>query len=334
MKASLSTSVVIAVYNGAKYLEEQLDSVRLQTRPADEVLISDDCSSDHSRSLVLSYLDRFRLHSTWRLICNSANVGYNKNYIEGARLAAGDILFFCDQDDIWDRRKIELVARQYEQNEGLRALASTFSVIDEHGKSSNTLYTAARVGRGGIKRIAFAEQLRRNFSVGCALTVRRSFYLDLLPIIIRHGLPYDVPVGMFAASTDGYHVIQAPLVSRRVHAGNVSAPMYTLSARLRHPLRHIEGRDARIRLWRAFVESPGHSAAARFVPEVAEALGGLELARDSLANRKLAPLLRLLAFNHRMIGRLLIFVDILVILFGSYGPRQSPGGAPPGTSRH
>ena len=49
-------SIIMSTYNGATYLEEQLDSIRLQTRQADEVVISDDCSKDQTVEAVKAYI--------------------------------------------------------------------------------------------------------------------------------------------------------------------------------------------------------------------------------------------------------------------------------------
>ena len=95
----MKTSVVISTYNGEKYIIEQLDSLRKQSRPADEVIIADDCSSDHTVDIVKQYINQNKLNS-WQVIVNDHNKGWRRNFMETMWNATGDLIFPCDQDDI------------------------------------------------------------------------------------------------------------------------------------------------------------------------------------------------------------------------------------------
>ena len=75
----MKVSLVMAVYNGEKYLKEQLDSLRLQTHPLDEVLIIDDQSKDDSYIYVRQYIDGYQLKN-WKIIKNEKNLGYRANF--------------------------------------------------------------------------------------------------------------------------------------------------------------------------------------------------------------------------------------------------------------
>ena len=68
----MKLSVVLSTYNGAQYLEEQLDSLREQSRCPDEVIISDDCSNDGTVPIIKAYLEKYKLPG-WRLIENDRN---------------------------------------------------------------------------------------------------------------------------------------------------------------------------------------------------------------------------------------------------------------------
>lgn len=93
-------SVVMTTYNGQKYLREQMDSLREQTMPIDEVIIMDDCSTDHTPDLVSAYIKEYDLKG-WNLVQNEQNQGWKKNFKSGFDLATGNYIFPCDQDDIW-----------------------------------------------------------------------------------------------------------------------------------------------------------------------------------------------------------------------------------------
>ena len=90
-------SVVLAMYNGQKYIKEQLDSIRNQLYEPYEVLIIDDCSADDSVNIVFNYIEEWNLKN-WHLICNETNLGWKKNFIQGFNKTKGDIVVCLDDD--------------------------------------------------------------------------------------------------------------------------------------------------------------------------------------------------------------------------------------------
>ncbi len=98
-------SVVMCTYNGEKYIKEQIDSILKQSRPADEIIIQDDCSTDNTVEIIKNYQKK---HSNIRLFINQENLGYNANFISAAQKATCEYIALSDQDDIWDSQKIEI----------------------------------------------------------------------------------------------------------------------------------------------------------------------------------------------------------------------------------
>ena len=101
-------SVVISTYNGSKYILEQLDSIRNQTRRADEVMIIDDCSTDDTVEKINNFLKKYNLNN-WKIVKNVENKGWKRNFMEGIWRSNGDLIFPCDQDDIWMPDKLQLM---------------------------------------------------------------------------------------------------------------------------------------------------------------------------------------------------------------------------------
>ena len=122
----MKVSLVMAVYNGEKYLIEQLDSIRKQTYPIDEVILIDDVSTDNSYELIHQYIDG------WKLIKNENNLGYRKNFKKGLEIVDGDIIFLSDQDDRWHLNKIEVMVEKMSQS-NILSLASSFNFMDQDG---------------------------------------------------------------------------------------------------------------------------------------------------------------------------------------------------------
>lgn len=99
--------VLLATYNGVKYLGEQLDSIINQTVNVDEIIVSDDGSSDGTIELVESYIKRYPEFNI-RLCNNIEPHGPSKNFENAFKHSSADYLFFSDQDDVWKSNKVEL----------------------------------------------------------------------------------------------------------------------------------------------------------------------------------------------------------------------------------
>ncbi|MFR7798470.1 MAG: glycosyltransferase [Collinsella sp.] len=91
-------TVVMSVYNGTRYLTEQLDSLRLQTVSPDRVLIADDCSTDGSFDHIVKYIEEHGL-GNWTINKNRSNFGWRKSFKRLLDLASIDdgIVFPCDR---------------------------------------------------------------------------------------------------------------------------------------------------------------------------------------------------------------------------------------------
>jgi glycosyltransferase involved in cell wall biosynthesis len=96
-------SIVLGTYNGQAYLREQLDSLFAQTYPRIEIIAIDDVSKDDTVRILHEYAAR---HPLMKVVVNESNLGFIKNFEKGARISAGDLIAFCDQDDHWLPEKV------------------------------------------------------------------------------------------------------------------------------------------------------------------------------------------------------------------------------------
>ena len=95
MNSNMIVSVCMATYNGEKYIREQIDSILPQLSDSDELVISDDGSSDSTIDIIQGYNDR-RI----RLYHNTRH-GVTWNFENALRQSRGDVIFLADQDDVW-----------------------------------------------------------------------------------------------------------------------------------------------------------------------------------------------------------------------------------------
>lgn len=125
-------SVVMATYNGEKFIEEQLNSILNQTIKIDELIIIDDSSKDLTIEKIENYRKKY---NNIKIFKNSENKGHFYSFIKGLSLTKGDLIFFSDQDDIWEKNKIEVMSKIYNKYKKKYICIQSSSIyIDINGK--------------------------------------------------------------------------------------------------------------------------------------------------------------------------------------------------------
>ena len=129
----MKLSIVMTTYNGMEYIKDQLDSIANQKRKADEVLIYDDGSNDGTIEFIENYINNNGLNNTWKLIVNEENKGWRRNFVEGIWASMGDLVFPCDQDDIWHEDKLETIEKIMTENPQIQVLTTNVTNLYDNG---------------------------------------------------------------------------------------------------------------------------------------------------------------------------------------------------------
>ncbi|WP_407855925.1 glycosyltransferase [Enterococcus hailinensis] len=216
---NIKTSVVIATYNGEKNIIQQLESLKNQTRIIDEVLIRDDCSTDSTIKLIQNYIKINNLADNWKLEVNKQNIGWRENFIELLKVAKGDVIFTCDQDDEWKSNKIEIMAAAFMSNQKIQVLVSDYTELVEQGGLAEKLKTIDTVKSDNKEELAIFNSnniyLRRP---GCVYAVRKNFIPNVLEYIKGTKNPvHDQAMWGSGLLSDGLYVIHENLISWRKH---------------------------------------------------------------------------------------------------------------------
>jgi len=134
-------SVSMATYNGASYLKQQLDSLAGQVLRPDELVITDDGSTDDS----LLIIEEFSHHAPFpvRIFKNETRLGYRGNFIKNASLCQCDLIAFCDQDDVWHPEKLSKIVKIFENPEVMLCYHNA-QLIDKEG---------LHIGRADIAKV-------------------------------------------------------------------------------------------------------------------------------------------------------------------------------------
>lgn len=211
-----TVSVVMATYNGARWLEAQLASFAAQTRLPDELVITDDQSSDGTAGVVADFAASAPFPV--RFERNPARLGFNGNFARAIGLARGDIIFISDQDDVWYSDKIERVAPLIGGGEGWLAVVNDQVIADEEGGT-----TGATV-LGNVRAMGKPDSW---YGPGCC-TAFSSRLLALLQPFPGNTVPFDHWINTLADALGRRCILSVPLQLYRRHGGNASGSVFAL----------------------------------------------------------------------------------------------------------
>lgn len=206
----LRVSVALTTYNGARYLDEQLQSYERQSRQPDEVIVCDDGSSDDT----VAILERFRSRVPFRveIVRNPKNLGFTKNFEKAIALCSGDVIFFSDQDDVWLPGKLAAVMDCFAANPGAMVVVHDGELVNERLEFHGA--TKLRQVRGGF---GTTDAL----VVGALSAMRASFLPYALPIpegVVGHDIWFHRLAGLLGARV----VLEESLQKIRRHGSNTS----------------------------------------------------------------------------------------------------------------
>ena len=200
-------SVCIATRNGSRYVGEQLHSILSQLSADDEVIISDDASSDNTLEIVRSFRD-----PRIKILERKHSIGIVANFEQSLKQSKGDILFLADQDDVWSPEKVSVLSRELFNHD---LTISDCELVDH---SLNPLPRSIRKYK--IKK-GLLRNLIRNSYMGCCMAFRRCVLEKALPF--PKDIPmHDVWIGLVAEMYFDISMVPQKLVLHRRHQHNAS----------------------------------------------------------------------------------------------------------------
>jgi len=209
-------SVCIPTYNGAKFIKKQLASILHQLDTTDEIIISDDGSTDSTIDIINEFSDE-RLKVFYHNDSCISKYKFNlttRNISNAISKASGDIIFLADQDDIWNNDKVKL-CKQYLQNYDL--ILHDCEIVDQNNELLNSSYFELNNSKPGI-----VKNIMKNSYLGCCMVMKRQV-INLAMPFPNSEVPHDIWIGLIAEKFG--KVIFAPekLVRYRRHGNNLSA---------------------------------------------------------------------------------------------------------------
>jgi glycosyltransferase involved in cell wall biosynthesis len=211
-------SIAMATYNGARFIGEQLQSFAAQSLLPNELVVTDDGSSDDTLGIV----ERFAASAPFAVHIhrNPARFGYSRNFERAISLCTGDIIFLSDQDDVWFPDKVETVVARFDADEDVEAVLNG-QILTDTDLNHRSVTMLDNVRGLGIRSDALIE--------GCCTAFRRRWGALVLPIptegdalIESRNLSHDQWLNQFSVLLGVRAFIERPLQYFRRHGDNTT----------------------------------------------------------------------------------------------------------------
>lgn len=212
-------SVAMCTFNGARYLEEQLESIASQSQLPSELVVCDDRSADDT----VSILKRFQARAPFavKVILNSQRLGSTRNFDQAIGLVRGDLIALCDQDDRWAPTKLERLSDALAADTRLGGAFSDANLIDGDGRPMGIRLFARHKFTAAKQRSFIASPtatlLKYDVVTGATLMFRASMrrYCSPIPASWVH----DGWIAWMIALHSRWTLIPEPLTDYRIHTG-------------------------------------------------------------------------------------------------------------------
>ena len=201
----MKISVCMATYNGEPYIKDQLSSIVSQLGPKDELIISDDNSTDKTIDIIKNFNDpRIKL-----FLNNFRNPIFNFEFALG--MCKGELIFLSDQDDLWEPDKVKTVSELLKKYD---LVVTDCRVIDYQGSiTHDSFYDLRGSGKG------FLKNFFKNSYLGCCMAMTRQIVKKSLPFPKRIPM-HDIWIGMIGELFGNTFFCSQKLVKHRRHGGN------------------------------------------------------------------------------------------------------------------
>lgn len=213
--------IVLATYNGEKFIKQQLDSILENSYKDILVEVCDDGSSDGTVEIVKKYAEQYECVKFHQ---NEKNLGYVMNFMEGIKRSRSPYVMLCDQDDIWHADKIEKTLgrmQKLEKSEGNRnpimVYTDAMNYDSDTGKELGSFHQSSRLD---TKKVDTAHLFMENKCIGCTVMMNAAIreYLKELPEEIR---VHDWWLALICSHFGKISYIAETTLQYRQHSGNM-----------------------------------------------------------------------------------------------------------------
>ena len=205
----MKVSVCLGVYNGQRFVIDQIESILLQLDPRDELIISDDNSTDASMEL----LEKYRSDRRVKVLKNEGPSGVVRNFENALQRSQGEYIFLADQDDVWHPEKIDKMLEALQECD--LAVSDCIVVDEELATISDSFFQLNHSGKGLMRN------LFKNSYIGCCMALKRKVLEKSIPFPANVPM-HDMWLGLVAERFFKVYFMPEKLVYYRRHDSNAS----------------------------------------------------------------------------------------------------------------
>ncbi len=307
--------VAVALYNGARFIEAQLDTIRNQTLSPDKVVFCDDGSKDNTVQIVREYISKYNLESKWQLYENETNLGYIRNFYKAVSLCDADLVFLSDQDDVWKCDKIEKMAKIMQQRSEISLLSCKYGIIDAEGNELHSVVESAANESEEIKPVRIEDIMRAYRWPGMLMCIRKSFFDDVLPSIENCDVAHDFMFACLCADKNAFYEYEYVGAYHRRHDNNTAREEHRIF-KLLNLERKLFDIAVTQKLWTNFLQAE-LPVSDNTKSVMNKRLNLLEQREHALKNKKLSEIIKIYMSDRTGTLRMKSFIcDVWLVLFG------------------
>lgn len=214
----MKIDILMATYNGEKYVKEQIDSILNQSFSDFRLLISDDFSTDSTRDILQSYVEK---DSRVVVFLQNKNLGVVKNFEFLMEKVESEYFMFSDQDDVWQKDKIKN-SIELLQKTNSDLVYTNLQVVNQE---LDILYQSYWKQKGFEKKIKkynnFESLYLNNYITGCTMLVKSKWLDKILPLPHKSKfILHDYWTALVVSKFGKMAYIEEPQVKYRQHIGN------------------------------------------------------------------------------------------------------------------
>ncbi len=209
---NIRASVAMAVYNGQRYVKEQIDSIVELMSDEDELIISYNKSDDHTLDIIKEYESN---DSRIKIVFDNGNT-VESNFNNAVKYCSGKYIFLADQDDVWFNDKLNKMVHYFEEHKECGILICNGYVTDKNLNRKKDIFHQFHTTNSAVRNFFKGSYL------GCQMAFTRKIKDIVWPVCVNPPIAHDLWLGVYGAIYCKVQMIDEPMILHRIHENNYS----------------------------------------------------------------------------------------------------------------
>lgn len=211
---NIKVDILMATYNGEKYIRQQIDSILNQTYSNFDLIIYDDCSKDNTRAIIEEYVKKDK---RVKIIFGKKNIGSTKAFEKLYNISDAEYFMFCDQDDVWLQNKVEKSLNKICKTKKLLVFTDLKVVNKKLDIISESFFSLMKMDCNRVYN--WKKAILGNVAPGCTMIINKEIkkYIKIIP---QGYILHDWWIVIISSFMNSIEVINEPLILYRQHENN------------------------------------------------------------------------------------------------------------------